>query len=266
MLPSVDPADWIDNAARAHPRRLFLRTPVGRDMDYAGLRDQSARFAAALTRLGIVAGDRVAVQVEKSADAVLLYVACLRMGAVYVPINVASTPNEVDYFLGDTQARIAVIRPADRALLEPLAKRAAVHLETLGLRMATDRLRSWRGGPMPNPIRRSASTRNRSPRSCTRPARREDRRAPCYRARILPPMRPRSPRRGDLPAVTCCCTCCRCSTFTVCLPRSTPCWHRDRVCCYCRTSMPHRRCGCCRKLRCSWASPRITRGCCSTEV
>jgi malonyl-CoA/methylmalonyl-CoA synthetase len=132
MLPSVDPADWIDNAARAYPSRLFLRTPEGRDIDYAGLRDQSARFAAALTRLGVVPGDRVAVQVEKSADAVLLYVACLRMGAVYVPINVASTPSEVDYFLEDTQARIAVIRPVDRALFEPQAQRAAVHLETLG--------------------------------------------------------------------------------------------------------------------------------------
>ena len=132
MLPSADPADWIDSAARAHPSRLFLSTPAGRDIDYAGLRDQSARFAAALTRLGVVPGDRVAVQVEKSADAVLLYVACLRMGAVFVPINVANTPNEVEYFLCDTQARIAVIRPADRALLEPPAQRAAVQLETLG--------------------------------------------------------------------------------------------------------------------------------------
>ena len=87
-------------------------------MSYASLRNQSGRFAAALMRRGVAAGDRVAVQVDKSVEAVLLYVACLRMGAVFVPINTANTPNEVDYFLRDAQPRVAVIRPADRALLE----------------------------------------------------------------------------------------------------------------------------------------------------
>ncbi len=66
-------------------------------------------------------------------EAVLLYVACLRMGSVFVPINPANTPNEVTYFLRDSKARVAVIRPADHALLEPLAAHAGVHhVETLG--------------------------------------------------------------------------------------------------------------------------------------
>jgi len=60
---------------------------------------------------GVVSGDRVAVQVEKSVEAVLLYLACLRMGAVFVPINTANTAHEVDYFLRDSQPRVAVIRP-----------------------------------------------------------------------------------------------------------------------------------------------------------
>jgi malonyl-CoA/methylmalonyl-CoA synthetase len=55
------------------------------------------------------------------------------MGAVFVPINVANTANEVDYFLRDSQASMAVIRPADHALLGPQATRAGVrHVETLG--------------------------------------------------------------------------------------------------------------------------------------
>ena len=97
-MPSVflDPAEWIESAARDQPYRSFLKTPTGRELSYASLRDQSGRFAAALMRRGVVSGDRVAVQVDKSADAVLLYVACLRMGAVFVPINVANTSNEVD--------------------------------------------------------------------------------------------------------------------------------------------------------------------------
>jgi malonyl-CoA/methylmalonyl-CoA synthetase len=131
-ISNTDPADWIETAARDQPHRIFLTTPAGRELSYAALREKSARFAGALMRLGVVQGDRVAVQVDKSVDAVLLYVACLRMGAVFVPINVANTPSEVEYFLRDSEARIAIVRPADHALLEAQARRAGVHLETLG--------------------------------------------------------------------------------------------------------------------------------------
>jgi malonyl-CoA/methylmalonyl-CoA synthetase len=132
MSADADPADWIETAARDHPQRIFLRTPAGAELSYAALHRQSGRFAAALLRLGVVPGDRVAVHVDKSVDAVLLYAACLRMGAVFVPINVASTPNEVDYFLCDSHARIAIVRPADQAVLEPLAQRGGVPVQTLG--------------------------------------------------------------------------------------------------------------------------------------
>src|SRR5258708_34156985 len=133
MVSTIDPAEWIESAARDQPHRLFLKTPTGRELSYASLRDQSGRFAAALMRRGVVTGDRVAAQVDKSVEAVLLYLACLRMGAVFVPINTANTTNEVDYFLRDSQPRVAVIRPADRALLEPHATHAGVHhIETLG--------------------------------------------------------------------------------------------------------------------------------------
>jgi malonyl-CoA/methylmalonyl-CoA synthetase len=132
-MPATDPADWFESTARDQPHRLFLETPAGRTLSYASLRDQTGRFAAALIRRGVVPGDRVAAQVDKSVEAVLLYAACLRMGAVFVPINVANTPNEVEYYLRDSQPRVAVIRPDDRALLEPMAGRAGVpQVETLG--------------------------------------------------------------------------------------------------------------------------------------
>src|SRR6266481_10136383 len=133
MVSDTDPAEWIESTARSHPHRLFLETSMDRELSYASVRVQSGRFAAALMRRGVVSGDRVAVQVEKSVEAVLLYLACLRMGAVFVPINTANTPNEVNYFLRDSQPRVAVIRPADRALIEPHATHAGVHhVETLG--------------------------------------------------------------------------------------------------------------------------------------
>ena len=128
-----DPGAWIESAAAAHPDRIFLRTADGPPVSYAQLREQTARYAAALLALGVRPGERVAVQVEKSPDAVLLYLACLRMGTVFVPINVANSLQEVEYFLQDSQPRLAVVRPQAHAQLAPLARRAGVeHLETLG--------------------------------------------------------------------------------------------------------------------------------------
>jgi malonyl-CoA/methylmalonyl-CoA synthetase len=131
--PFRDPVDWIERTAREHPHRPFLTTLAGKETSYESLHHRSGRFAAALMLRGVEPGDRVAVQVDKSPEAVLLYIACLRMGAVFVPINTANTPNEVEYFLSDSQPRVAVVRPSDRSVLEPAAGRAAVsHVETLG--------------------------------------------------------------------------------------------------------------------------------------
>ena len=117
--PTTDPDEWIETAARSHPQRAFLKTAAGREISYGSLREQSARFASALRQRGVRAGDRVAAQVEKSPEAVLLYVACLRLGAVFVPINTANTPHELDYFLRDSQPHIAIVRPPDLPMLDP---------------------------------------------------------------------------------------------------------------------------------------------------
>jgi malonyl-CoA/methylmalonyl-CoA synthetase len=65
-------------------------------------------ISAALAQRAVVAGDRVVAQVEKSPEAVALYLACLRLGAVFVPLNTAYTEVEIAYFLGDAEPRIAV--------------------------------------------------------------------------------------------------------------------------------------------------------------
>ncbi len=129
---ATDPIDWFE-AATDRSHRSFLRTPEGGEFSYAALLERSGRIAAALAARGVQPGDRVAVQVDKSSEAVFLYVACLRMGAVFVPVNVANTASEVEYFLRDSQPRIAVIRPQEQALIEPLARQAGVEfVETLG--------------------------------------------------------------------------------------------------------------------------------------
>src|ERR1700733_9384552 len=133
MTFARDPSQWVEDAA-AFPGRLFLKNAQGRELSYAALRELSGRMAGALSSLGVRSGDRVAVQVEKSIEAVLLYIACLRMGAVFVPINVANTANEVEYFLRDSRPTVAVVRPQDRAAIEAVARAAgAASLETMGL-------------------------------------------------------------------------------------------------------------------------------------
>ncbi|MCO7247598.1 malonyl-CoA synthase [Halomonas sp. Mc5H-6] len=102
-------------ATRMHKRgdADFITTREGRRYSYADALTQSARLAGALTALGVRQGDRVAVQVDKSPEAILLYLACLRMGGVYLPLNTGYTGDEIRYFLSDAEPALFVCRPAD---------------------------------------------------------------------------------------------------------------------------------------------------------
>lgn len=80
----------------------------GRVLTYADLDAHSRRYAAALHAVGVVPGDRVLVQVEKSPEALFLYLACLRAGAVFLPLNSAYTATEVEYFFNDAAASLIV--------------------------------------------------------------------------------------------------------------------------------------------------------------
>lgn len=111
----------------------FVQTVDGWIRTYGDALETSARLANVLGDLGIVPGDRVAVQVEKSVEAVMLYLACIRAGAVFLPLNTAYTPNELDYFLGDAGAKLFICDPSRRDSLEEIARKNKVLLETLGI-------------------------------------------------------------------------------------------------------------------------------------
>jgi malonyl-CoA/methylmalonyl-CoA synthetase len=81
----------------------------GRTLSYADIANLSARFTAVLRKRGVKADDRVLAQVEKSIGAVALYLACLRAGAIYTPLNTAYTPAEVDYFVEDSEPALVVL-------------------------------------------------------------------------------------------------------------------------------------------------------------
>ncbi|MDD2734358.1 MAG: malonyl-CoA synthase [Desulfuromonadaceae bacterium] len=102
-------------------------------ISYGILHQESARYANLLVSLGVQPGDRVAVQVEKTAAAVFLYLGCLRAGAVFLPMNVAYQRHEIEHFLDDATPRLFVCRPESRALAGELAAKACVpHLLELG--------------------------------------------------------------------------------------------------------------------------------------
>ena len=104
----------LDSRFPADRSRPCIETAGGRIYTYADLAAMSGRYARLLTRLGAGPGERVAVQVEKSPEAIFLYLACLRAGAIYLPLNTAYTPAEIAYFLGDAEPRVLVCRPEAR--------------------------------------------------------------------------------------------------------------------------------------------------------
>ena len=89
--------------------RPFLRVPGGPTLTYRDIDERSARAAGWLRDQGVSTGDRVVVQLPKSVDAVALYLGVLRLGAVYVPLNTAYTPAELDWFVADAEPA-AVVR------------------------------------------------------------------------------------------------------------------------------------------------------------
>ncbi|HWE46174.1 MAG TPA: malonyl-CoA synthase [Caulobacteraceae bacterium] len=97
-----------------NPQRRFVEIVGGRRLTYAGLFAETARLANVLIDYGVRPGDRVAVQVEKSVEAILLCLACARAGAVFLPLNTAYTLAELEYFIGDAEPALIVCTP-DRA-------------------------------------------------------------------------------------------------------------------------------------------------------
>lgn len=115
------------------PSTPFLHLADGATVTYGDLEKRSAAFANVLRNCGVGIGDRVAVQAEKSVDMLMLYLGALRAGAIFLPLNTAYTPGELDHFLRDAEPALFVCDPAMRDAAEALARDAGVaRVETLG--------------------------------------------------------------------------------------------------------------------------------------
>jgi malonyl-CoA/methylmalonyl-CoA synthetase len=110
-------------AGRAADTSPLMRVADGATWSYADLVGLSGRLAHQLQALGVQAGDRVAVQVDKSVEAIALYLATIRAGAVFLPLNTAYTRAEVGYFLEDAEPRVFVCSSKRKAEFEGIEAR-----------------------------------------------------------------------------------------------------------------------------------------------
>ncbi len=111
--------------------RTFIETGDGRGISYGEILALSGRMANTMCDLGVAPGDRVAVQVEKSPEAIALYLACLRAGAIYLPLNPAYSLAEVAHYLQDAEPRLTICSPGSFEGIGKIASGVRTAVETL---------------------------------------------------------------------------------------------------------------------------------------
>ncbi|MGY3607808.1 MULTISPECIES: malonate--CoA ligase [unclassified Bradyrhizobium] len=114
------------------PSRLAIEQLDGSRISYADLIARTSQMANVLVSRGVKVGDRVAAQTEKSVQGLVLYLATVRAGAIYLPLNTAYTLNELDYFISDAEPSLVVCDPSKAEGIGAIAAKVGAKVETLG--------------------------------------------------------------------------------------------------------------------------------------
>ena len=123
-MSKTSPSSWNHQLAARNLATLYLERNSdltatlaicddGRLFAYQSFWDLADRLRCKLWLSGVRPGDRVAVQVEKSMEALGVFWACVQGGFVFLPLNTAYTPSEVSYFLSDAKAAVFIVTPMD---------------------------------------------------------------------------------------------------------------------------------------------------------
>ncbi|GIT88118.1 malonyl-CoA synthase [Roseobacter sp. OBYS 0001] len=110
---------------------VFLRLPDGQIISHGAFVAMAGRFANVISDIGLKPGDRLAVQVEKSPQALAVYAACVRAGIIFLPLNTGYRATELAYFVANSGARLLLCDDSKREDLTAVAAQADARLETL---------------------------------------------------------------------------------------------------------------------------------------
>src|ERR1700755_3276849 len=113
------------------PKRLGIEPVDGQHISYGDLIARAGQIANVLVDRGVKPGDRVAAQTEKSVTGLVLYLATVRAGAVYLPLNTAYTLNELEYFISDAEPSLVICDPSKAACIGINVDNGAANVETL---------------------------------------------------------------------------------------------------------------------------------------
>src|SRR6201989_737937 len=114
------------------PSRLAIETVDGQRISYGDLIARAGQTANVLVARGVKPGDRVAAQTEKSVPGLVLYLATVRAGAVYLPLNTVYTLNELEYFITDAEPSLVVCDPSKAEGIGAIAAKVGARVLTLG--------------------------------------------------------------------------------------------------------------------------------------
>ncbi|MCC8949821.1 MULTISPECIES: malonate--CoA ligase [Bradyrhizobium] len=114
------------------PSRLAIEQLDGSRISYGDLIARAGQMANVLVERGVKPGDRVAAQTEKSVSALVLYLATVRAGGAYLPLNTAYTLNELEYFITDAEPALVVCDPSKQDGIKAIAAKVGAKVETLG--------------------------------------------------------------------------------------------------------------------------------------
>jgi len=118
-------------AGRESDSRNLFQIPLHRSWSYAEVIALSGSLANLLVETGVKPGDRVAAQIDKSVEGIALYLATIRAGAVFLPLNTAYTKAEIAYFVEDAEPALLVCDSSREAQLGELVAAVGGAMRTL---------------------------------------------------------------------------------------------------------------------------------------
>ena len=142
---------------------IAVETDDGLAYSWRDLERATAMIANLLQGLGIEPGARVAVQVEKSVEAMMLYLATLRAGYVFLPLNTAYQSAEIEYFIGNAEPAVVVCSGKNFGWVSKIAFKAGTkHVFTLNDDRTGSLLELSRGRRLPREKRALAPAEPRA--------------------------------------------------------------------------------------------------------